>query len=83
MTPMLAPTSASSLLTLRVAAIEAPTSLIKSITLEAADGVLLPGYTAGAHLQVEIPSANGAAPQWRSYSLIHFDPHNDPREVGS
>lgn len=77
---MLAPTSASSLLTLRVAAIEAPTSLIKSITLEAADGVLLPGYTAGAHLQVEIPSANGAAPQWRSYSLIHFDPHNDPRE---
>lgn len=68
------------LLTLRVAAIDAPTSLIKSITLEAHDGALLPGFEPGAHLQVEIPSATaGGAPQWRSYSLIHLDPAVDPR----
>jgi vanillate O-demethylase ferredoxin subunit len=68
------------LLTLRVAAIDTPTSLIKSYTLEAADGALLPGFEPGAHLQVEIPSATGGAPQWRSYSLIHLDPGVDPRD---
>jgi vanillate O-demethylase ferredoxin subunit len=75
MTSMLAPL----LLTLRVTAIDTPTSLIKSYTLEAADGALLPGFEPGAHLQVEIPSATGGAPQWRSYSLIHLDPGADPR----
>ncbi|MEX3937154.1 2Fe-2S iron-sulfur cluster-binding protein [Paraburkholderia phymatum] len=71
------------LLTLRVAAIDAPTSLIKTFTLEAADGALLPGFEPGAHLQVEIPSATGGgggAPQWRSYSLIHMDTRADPRD---
>jgi ferredoxin-NADP reductase len=72
---MLAP----SLLTLRVAALDTPTSLIRSFTLEAADGVLLPGYEPGAHIQVEIPSSAGGAPQWRSYSLINLDPSVDPR----
>ncbi|SDB90722.1 PDR/VanB family oxidoreductase [Paraburkholderia lycopersici] len=77
---MLAPMFAHSLLTLRVAAVDAPTSLIKSITLEAADGALLPGFEPGAHLQVEIPPATaGGAAQWRSYSLIHLDPAVDPR----
>src|SRR6516165_6394752 len=80
MTSMLAPSVlAPSLLTLRVASIDAPTPLIKSFTLEAADGALLPGYEPGAHLQIEIPSATGGAPQWRSYSLIHLDPRVDPR----
>lgn len=72
---MLAP----SLLTLRVAAVDTPTSLIRSFTLEAADGELLPGYEPGAHIQVEIPSSAGSAPQWRSYSLINLDPSVDPR----
>ncbi|WP_069266883.1 PDR/VanB family oxidoreductase [Paraburkholderia nodosa] len=67
------------LLTLRVAAIDTPTSLIKSYTLEAADGASLPGFEPGAHLQVEIPSPTGGVPQWRSYSLIHLDPSVDPR----
>jgi vanillate O-demethylase ferredoxin subunit len=75
MTLMLAP----SLLTLRVAAVDTPTSLIRSFTLEAADGELLPGYEPGAHIQVEIPSSAGSAPQWRSYSLINLDPSVDPR----
>jgi vanillate O-demethylase ferredoxin subunit len=71
------------LLTLRVASIDAPTPLIKTFTLEAADGALLPGFEPGAHLQVEIPSATsgaGCAPQWRSYSLIHTDTNADPRD---
>ncbi|MBP0593568.1 oxidoreductase [Paraburkholderia sp. LEh10] len=79
---MLAPSLlAPSLLTLRIAAIDAPTSQIKTFTLEAADGALLPGFEPGAHLQVEIPSsATGGAPQWRSYSLIHLDVSADPRD---
>jgi len=76
---MLAPMFAPSVLTLRVASIDTPTSLIKSFTLEAADGALLPGFEPGAHLQVEIPCATGGVPQWRSYSLIHLDPAVDPR----
>ena len=72
---MLAPT----LLKLRVASVDAPTSLIKSFTLEAHDGAPLPGYEPGAHIQIEIASAAGGAPQWRSYSLINLDPGVDPR----
>jgi vanillate O-demethylase ferredoxin subunit len=75
MTSMLAP----SVLTLRVAAVDTLTPLIRSFTLEAADGVLLPGYEPGAHIQVEIPSFAAGAPQWRSYSLINLDPSVDPR----
>ncbi|WP_454830008.1 PDR/VanB family oxidoreductase [Paraburkholderia xenovorans] len=72
---MLAP----SLLTLRVAAVDTLTPLIRSFTLEAADGVPLPGYEPGAHIQVEIPSSTAGAPQWRSYSLINLDPSVDTR----
>jgi ferredoxin-NADP reductase len=75
MTSMLAPL----LLTLRVAAVDTTTSLIKSFTLEAADGALLPGYEPGAHLQIEIPASAGGVPQWRSYSLVNLDPSVDPR----
>jgi ferredoxin-NADP reductase len=75
MTSMLAPL----LLTLRVAAVESTTSLIKSFTLEAADGAPLPGYEPGAHLQIEIPAGAGGVPQWRAYSLINLDPCVDPR----
>ena len=74
MTTMLAPT-----LKLRVASVDAPTSLIKCFTLEAEDGALLPGYEPGAHIQVEIPAADGGVAQWRSYSLINTDPQIDTR----
>lgn len=71
---MLAPT-----LKLRVASIDAPTAQIKSFTLEAEDGTQLPGYEPGAHIQVEIPAVDGAAPQWRSYSLVNLEPGLDTR----
>ncbi|WP_343676385.1 PDR/VanB family oxidoreductase [Paraburkholderia heleia] len=66
-------------LKLRIASIDAPTSLIKSFTLEAEDGALLPGFEPGAHVQVEIPAADGGVAQWRSYSLINTDPQIDTR----
>ncbi len=66
-------------LKLRIASVDAPTSLIKSFTLEADDGALLPGFEPGAHIQVEIPAADGGAAQWRSYSLINTDPQIDTR----
>jgi len=64
-------------LTLRVTSVEAPTPLVRLITLQAADGAPLPGYAPGAHIQVEIPSADGAPSQWRSYSLFNLDPGLD------
>ncbi|MGU7784790.1 PDR/VanB family oxidoreductase [Burkholderia sp. PU8-34] len=67
------------LLTLRVASIDAPTSLVRTLTLEAPDGARLPGYEPGAHIQVEIPAAAGGVPQWRSYSLVNLDPAADTR----
>ncbi|NLP60123.1 oxidoreductase [Paraburkholderia sacchari] len=71
---MLAPT-----LKLRVASVDASTSLIKSFTLEAEDGALLPGFEPGAHIQVEVPAADNGVAQWRSYSLINTDPQQDTR----
>jgi len=64
-------------LTVRVAGVDALTTQIKTFRLVAADGAMLPGYTPGAHVQVEIPGApdRGKAVQWRSYSLINLDPH--------
>lgn len=49
---------------------------IKEFRLQAADGSLLPGYTAGAHIKVAI---NGGASEddWRAYSLVNLDPSVD------
>jgi vanillate O-demethylase ferredoxin subunit len=69
--------AAPTALALRIAAIDAATPLVKSFVLEAADGMPLPGYEPGAHIQVEIPSTNGGAPQWRAYSLLNLDPRAD------
>jgi vanillate O-demethylase ferredoxin subunit len=66
-------------LTLRVTLVEAPTRLVRLLTLQAADGALLPGYEPGAHIQVEIPGADGTTSQWRSYSLFNLDPGIDTR----
>ena len=59
------------MLQLKVARIEAATPRIRRIELTAADGGPLPAFTAGAHIDVELP--NGES---RSYSLL-----NDPGET--
>jgi len=60
------------LLQLKVARIEAATPRIRRIELTAADGGPLPAFTAGSHINVELP--NGES---RSYSLL-----NDAGETG-
>ena len=66
-------------LVVRVASVEALTPHIKTFRLVAADGSPLPGWTAGAHVQVQVPAAPGRREhaQWRSYSLIGLDPQAD------
>ena len=68
-------------LRVRVASVEALTPHIKTFRLVASDGAALPGYTAGAHLQVRVPAAPGRrdSAQWRSYSLVQFDPAADTK----
>ena len=68
--PSLAP------LQLRVAEARELNALIRLIRLRADDGSTLPGYTAGAHLrvQVELPDGNT---DWRHYSLINFSTRSD------
>ena len=53
-------------LALRVAAITPLTPRIRMFELVAADGGALPGFAAGAHIDVEIPGVEG-----RSYSLLN------------
>lgn len=62
-----------------VASADSLTPEIKTFRLVAPDRTVLPGFTPGAHLQVEIPAAPGEreTTQWRSYSLINFDPATD------
>ncbi len=48
---------------------------IMRVDLVAADGADLPVWTAGAHVEVEIPSGDGSAPFLRAYSLC-----GDPAE---
>jgi vanillate O-demethylase ferredoxin subunit len=57
-------------LRLRVQAIEALTPRIRLLELVPAEGGELPAFTAGAHIDVDMPAVEG-----RSYSLL-----NDPRE---
>ena len=51
---------------------------IVELRLVDADGGLLPGFSAGAHVTLEIPGEPGQASLWRSYSLVHLDPGDDP-----
>lgn len=76
------PGSSPLTLTVRVASVETLSPQIKSFRLVAADGSRLPGFEAGAHVQVQVPGGPGAPagqPAWRSYSLVDTDPHGDPQ----
>ena len=61
------------ILHLRVAEARTLNPLIRMFRLRAADGAVLPGYTAGAHLRVRVDLAGGAQ-DWRHYSLINLAP---------
>lgn len=61
---------------LRVAEARALNPLIRLIRLRADDGAVLPGYSAGAHLRVQVELPDGRA-DWRHYSLINLTPRAD------
>jgi vanillate O-demethylase ferredoxin subunit len=45
--------------------------LVRMLHLARTDGGVLPGYTAGAHIQVQVKLPDGSS-DWRAYSLINF-----------
>jgi ferredoxin-NADP reductase len=63
--------AAPQLLSLRVAEARALNPLIRLLRLVAEDGGALPGFTAGAHLRVQVTLPDGKT-DWRHYSLIDF-----------
>ena len=58
-------------LSLKVAEACTLNPLIRQLRLVAHDGAALPGFTAGAHLRVQVTLADGST-DWRHYSLINF-----------
>ena len=64
-------TAPSTLLQLRVVEARALNPLIRLIRLRADDGAVLPGYSAGAHLRVQVELPDGGT-DWRHYSLINL-----------
>ncbi|NDZ13060.1 oxidoreductase [Variovorax sp. WS11] len=58
-------------LQLRVAEAQELNPLIRRFVLRADDGRALPGYSAGAHLRIQVELPDGAK-DWRHYSLINF-----------
>lgn len=68
------------LLPLKVTRRSALTDQIVELQLEHAEGRSLPGFTPGAHISVRIPpdAAHGTGELWRSYSLVHLDPTDNP-----
>jgi vanillate O-demethylase ferredoxin subunit len=61
----------TSLLSLKVAEARTLNPLIRQLRLVAPGGAALPGFTAGAHLRVQVTLAGGST-DWRHYSLINF-----------
>ncbi|WP_304305849.1 PDR/VanB family oxidoreductase [Pseudacidovorax intermedius] len=59
-------------LPLRVTEARALNPLIRLLRLEHAEGAALPGWTPGAHIQVQVQLPDGQA-DWRHYSLIDLD----------
>lgn len=61
-------------LQLRVAEVEACCDGVRAFRLRAAQGDgSLPGFTAGAHVNVQVVLADGTQ-DWRRYSLVNLDP---------
>jgi len=58
-------------LSLRVAEARELNPVIRMLRLAAEDGRELPGFTAGAHIRVQVTLPDGAI-DWRHYSLINF-----------
>ena len=58
-------------LSLRVAEARELNPLIRLLRLRAEDGAALPGYTAGAHVRVQVTLPDGRA-DWRHYSLVNL-----------
>ncbi|HUG24518.1 PDR/VanB family oxidoreductase [Piscinibacter sp.] len=63
-------------LQLRVAEVRELNTLIRLIRLRADDAAVLPGYTAGAHLRVQVELPDGRT-DWRHYSLINLSTRID------
>jgi len=59
-------------LSLVVAGVQPLTEHVKAFRLRLSDGAALPGFSAGAHVKVEV-TVDGAR-QWRHYSLINLVP---------
>jgi vanillate O-demethylase ferredoxin subunit len=59
-------------LQLRVVEARELNPLIRMLRLRADDGRELPGYTAGAHIRVQVQLPDGKQ-DWRHYSLINFE----------
>lgn len=61
-------------LSLRIERIDSLTPHIRRLILTADAGQTLPGFTPGAHIEVQIP---GSKPMWRAYSLVSLpeQPH--------
>lgn len=64
-------------LSLRIERIDPLTPHIRRLILVADAGQPLPGFTPGAHIEVQIP---GSKPMWRAYSLVNL-PDNPHYEI--
>ena len=65
--------SEPTLLQLRVAQAHHLNALIRQFRLRTDDGRILPSYSAGAHIRVQVELADGSR-DWRHYSLINASP---------
>ena len=63
-------------MTLRVTQTQTINPLVRLLRLARADGGVLPGYSAGAHVRVQVTLPNGTS-DWRAYSLINFSTITD------
>jgi ferredoxin-NADP reductase/predicted pyridoxine 5'-phosphate oxidase superfamily flavin-nucleotide-binding protein len=71
----------NSALSLQVAGIGEENARVKSFRLRAADGRMLPGFEAGAHIQVKVTLPDGTASQ-RHYSLLSDPDDRSCYEIG-
>ena len=69
-------TPALAVLQLRVAEARELNPLIRLVRLRADDGAVLPAYSAGAHLRVQVELPDGSI-DWRHYSLINLSARAD------